>query len=156
MKYKVQLLDFPNSIFTIVKSMWTGKSKLFRDTIEVKQATDKGKPFLIQGENGQIVFVFIKHTYPELFPVLEIEGKLYHVVEKLKWYEYVIGGLPFVLLSLGGLVGGGIGAVASLTNFNVLRQEGKYISKIVQVIGITGVSFLAYFCFIWCVQYFSS
>lgn len=72
MKYKVQLLDFPNSNFTIVKSMWTGKSKLFRDTIEVKQATDKGKPFLIQGENGQIVFVFIKHTYPELFPVLEI------------------------------------------------------------------------------------
>jgi len=144
MKHNFQLSDFPNSNFEIETSIWTGKSKLFMNNSEVKKSTEKGRPFLIPRVDGSLAVAFAKKSYPDLVPTLEIDGKINRIVEKLKWYEYIVGGLPIILIFAGGLIGGIIGAIASLTNFNIFRQEGNPMLKYAKVIGITGVSYLVY------------
>ncbi len=144
MKHNFNLSDFPNSNFEIKTSIWTGKSKLFMNNAEIKKSTEKGKPFQIPRADGSIALAFAKQTYPDLVPTLEIDGKINHIVEKLKWYEYLIGGLPIILIFLGGAIGGLIGVVASLTNFNIFRQEGNPMLKYSKVIGITSASYMVY------------
>lgn len=147
MKYHFKLPDFPNSDFEIETSIWTGKSKLLKDNVVLEQSKERGKPFLIPNDTGQILKAFPKPTFPDFVPSLEINGSKYSVAEKLKWYQYIIGGLPIILLFLGGAIGGGIGAVASIYNFNTFRQENTNSIKYLKVIGITILAFTAYFIF---------
>lgn len=145
MKYNFRLPDFPNSNFEMETSIWTGKSALFMDNLRVEQSNEKGKPFLIPTDNGGFVKAFPHQSLPDFVPTLEINGIKNHVAEKLKWFQYAIGGLPILLLFFGGAIGGGIGAVATSINFNIFRQDGTEISKYAKVIGVILVSYIFYF-----------
>ena len=144
MKYTFQLPDFPAVNFELTTSIWTGKSKLKKDNVAIEQSKEKGKPFLIPSTNGAIVKAFPKPSFPDMVPTLEINGVKNLIVEKLKWFQYVLGGLPFLLLFIGGAIGGIIGALATITNFNTLRQEGSEASKYMKVIGIIVASYVLY------------
>lgn len=145
MKYNFQLLDFPNSNFEIETSIWTGKSKLQMDNIQEEQSKEKGKPFLIPLAIGDFVKAFPKTSFPDLVPKLEINGIENQIVEKLKWFQYLIGGLPILLLFLGGALGGGIGALGAIINFNIFRKDGTEFSKYTKIIGIVFGSYILYF-----------
>lgn len=145
MKYNFQLPDFPNSNFEIETSIWTGKTKLQKDNVQIEQSSEKGKPFLIPNSSGEIIKAFPKQSFPDFVPILEINGTKNQIVEKLKWFQYVLGGLPILLVFVGGAIGGAIGAVGTITNYNVFRQEGIELSKYLKIIGITVVSFVLYF-----------
>ncbi len=110
----------------------------------LKKADEIGKPFLIPNHNAEFVKAFPKSSFPDSISVLEINGEKIHILEKLEWYQYVIGGLPILLLFVGGAIGGGIGAVGSITNFSIFRQEGSSISKYLKVIGVIVGSYLLY------------
>ena len=145
MRHKFQLTDFPDSNFEIETSIWTGKSKLLKDDVHVEQSKEKGKPFLIPKGNGELIKAFAKSSFPDFVPTLEINGIKNQVVEKLKWFQYVLGGLPILLVFVGGAIGGVIGAVGAITNFNIFRQEGSEASKYLKVIGIVFAAFVLYF-----------
>ncbi|WP_146898193.1 hypothetical protein [Adhaeribacter aerolatus] len=115
------------------------------DDVLLEQANEKGKPFLIPTSEGEYIRAFPKSSYPDLVPVLEIKGKQIQIVEKLKWYQYAIGGIPILLLFIGGAIGGGIGAVGAITNFRIFRQEGSAVSKYLKVVGIIIGTYLLYF-----------
>lgn len=144
MKYNFKLPDFPNSDFEIETSIWTGKSKLSMDNLQLEQSKEKGNPFLIPSTNGEFVKAFPKQSLPDFVPTLEINGIKNQIVEKLKWVQYAIGGLPILLLFIGGAIGGVIGALGAMTNFNIFRQEGSEMSKYLKVIGIVIVSYILY------------
>ncbi len=147
MKYNFQLPDFPNSNFEIEISIWTGKSKLLKDNVQVEQSKEKGKPFLILTDTGELIKAYPKQSLPDFVPTLEINGTKNQIVEKLKWFQYALGGLPILLLFAGGAIGAGIGAVGAMTSFNIFRQEGTMTSKYLKVIGIVVTTFLLYFVF---------
>ena len=92
MKYKFQLSDFPNSSFEIETSIWTGKSKLFKDNVQVEQSKEKGKPFIIPNGTEEPIKAFPKPSLPDVVPTLEINGIKNQIVPKLKWFQYVLGG----------------------------------------------------------------
>ena len=77
-------------------------------------------------------------------PFLELNGEKIENVEKLKWYQYAIGGLPMLLIFVGGLIGGGIGGGLSAYNFSVFRGDNTEVMKYVKVIGITILGFVVY------------
>jgi len=143
MKYNFQLQEFPNSNFEIDTSIWTGRSQLFKDNVRIQQSDEKGKPFLIPDMNGNLVMAFPKTSFPDPVPNLTIGGKKIQIVEKLKWFEYLIGGLPILLL-LGGALGGAIGALGSIINFRIFRQEGITAIKYLKIFGIIFSCFLIY------------
>lgn len=145
MKHNFQLADFPNSNFELQISIWTGKLKLIMDNTLVEQGKEKGKPFLITTADGRITKAYPKPSFPDPIPTFEINGKKNQLVEKLKWYEYVIGGLPIVLLFAGGAIGGAIGGLCVMLNFSILRSPGSLPSKYVKILCLIIASFLIYF-----------
>lgn len=144
MIYRFTMVDFPGSEFELETSIWSSKITLRKDDIEIEQSREKGKPFIIPRENQDIVKAFPKTTYPELIPAFEINGTKYEILEKLEWYKYLIGGLPLILIFIGGGVGGAIGALGALLNFNIFRQDGVEINKYLKVIGISLASVFLY------------
>lgn len=144
-KHKFELSGFPYSEFEIETSVWTGKSTLYMDNVEVKKSLTKGKPFELLKPDGTLVFAYPKKSFPDFIPKLEINGELNNVVEPLEWYEYVVGGLPIILMFIGGLIGGVIGVLACLANFNIFREEKSSVIKYLKVFAITIVSFIGYF-----------
>ncbi|WP_111310071.1 hypothetical protein [Confluentibacter sediminis] len=145
MKHTFQLQDFPNSYFEIETSIFTGKSKLLKNNIQVEQSTEKGRPFLIPNETGELIKAFPKQSFPDTVPALEINGVKNQIVAKLQWFQYVLGGLPILLLFVGGAIGGAIGAVAAVTNFNIFRQEGSETLKYLKVAGVILATYTLYF-----------
>jgi hypothetical protein len=141
------LPDYPNDNFEIERSVMTGKMKLTRNGIELEQSNEKGKPFLLTKDNGTIEQLFVKGSFPDFAPFLELNGEKIEIVEKLKWYQYAIGGLPLLLIFVGGLIGGGIGGGLSAYNFSVFRGEDTETMKYIKVIGVTILGFVAYLVF---------
>ena len=133
---KITLYGYPNDTFEIEHSAMTGKVKITKNGVELKQSTEKGKPFLLIQENGVVE--------PDFAPFLELNGEKIEIVEKLKWYQYAIGGLPMLLIFVGGLIGGGIGGGLSAYNFSVFRGDNTEVMKYVKVIGITILGFVVY------------
>jgi hypothetical protein len=151
MKYSFNLKQIPNSKFEIESFIWSGKSKIFKDGIEVAQSKEKGKPFLIPSENDKIIKAFPKNSLPDFAPTLEIDGVKIQIVEKLQWYQYALGVLPFGLIA-GGAIGGAIGALGTVVNFSIFRKEGSAISKYIKVLGIVLVSYSLYFVIVYFIQ----
>lgn len=144
MKYNFKLLEFPNTTFEIESSIWTGKSTLMKDGIIVAQSSEKGNPFLIPNGKDTFLKAFPKSSFPDSVPVLEINGKKHHILEKLKWWQYLIAGLPILLLFMGGAIGGALGGVTTVINLSIMRQSGSEVLKYLKVIGIVLAAYLGY------------
>ncbi len=135
-KFHFTLQDIPDSSFVLELSVWTGRSKLFMNNQQLQQSKEKGKPFLIPKANNEFIKAFPKYTFPDVVPTLEINGIKNNVAEKLKWFHYVLGGVPILLLFAGGIVGGVIGVIATMMNYNIFRKEGNLITKYLKVIAV--------------------
>jgi hypothetical protein len=146
MKNKFNLPNFPNHSFEMETNIFTGKSKLKQNSIVVEQLVEKGKPFLLKTDEGQELKAFPKNTFPDLATNLEINNQKYRVAKQLQWYEYLVGSLPILLLFVGGAIGGGLGAIATIINYNFFREEdSSQVSKYVKVLGVIILCYLVYF-----------
>ncbi|NJI74047.1 hypothetical protein HCX49_12620 [Sphingobacterium kitahiroshimense] len=146
MKHQFTLPDFPDSNFEIEVSFWTGKQTLYKDEVFVERSSEKGKPFLIPDNNGDIVKAFPKSSFPDIIPVLQINNLKYNIVEKLKWYQAVLAVMPFSIVFIGGgALGGGIGAVAFMLNLQLLRNDDNGNLKYLKAIGVIIAAFAIYF-----------
>ncbi|WP_337967770.1 hypothetical protein [uncultured Flavobacterium sp.] len=144
-KHHFKLPDFPDANFALEVSIWTGRLKLFMNSEQLEQSKEKGKPFLIPKANNEFLKAFPKQTFPDLIPGLEINGVKNNIAEKLKWFQYVLGGIPILLLFFGGAIGGVIGVIATMMNYNIFRQEGTSTIKCLKVIAIIIISLIVYF-----------
>lgn len=144
MTIQFTLTDYPNDTFEIERSIMTGKVRLTRNGVELEQSNEKGKPFLLRRNNGTTEQLFVKSSFPDFAPFLELNGEKIEIVEKLTWYQYAIGGLPLLLIFIGGLIGGAIGGGLSAYNFSIFRGEDTETMKYVKVIGVSILGFIAY------------
>lgn len=63
---------------------------------------------------------------------------------KLKWYEYLICGIPFILIAVGGGLGGALGVLAFLTNIKMWKSGKSVVLKIILILVITASSFIVW------------
>ncbi|PRD48472.1 hypothetical protein [Sphingobacterium haloxyli] len=145
MKHQFTLPHFPGSTFEIETSIWTGRPTLFKDGTAISRSNEKGKPFLIPNNSGEIVRAYPKPRYMDMVPALEIDGILYDIVDKLAWYQYALCLIPLVLIFIGGGIGGAIGGAASVFNLQAMRTEGSVTTNYLKVVGITALAFALYF-----------
>jgi len=143
MKYNFQLPEFPGAQFEMESSIWTGKSKLFKDGIIVEQSKEKGKPFLILTKEGMLIKAFPKQN-PDMSHSLQIHSTTYPLAKKLKWFEYTIGGLPFLLIFFGGFIGALIGGGSTMLNYHILRNDESTLTKYLKVTAVVILSVLVY------------
>ncbi|MEJ5144443.1 hypothetical protein [Sphingobacterium sp. MYb388] len=150
MNSQFTLPNFPDSTFEIEVLFWTGKQILYKDEVLVERSVEIGKPFLIPDSNGKIVKAYPKSAFPDIIPVLEINDVKYSIVERLPWYQMAFALLPFLLAFIGGgalgaVLAGVIGAVASLLNIVILRNDQFGKIKYLYVINVTLIAYASYF-----------
>jgi len=136
-KFEFTLPDFPNDKFEFENNIFSGKATLKQNGILVEQSKEKGKPFLIKRANDEIVKAFPKANIPDISAQsLSINNQKHRMAEKLKWYEYVIGGLPILIIFGGGIIGGMIGGAATVVNYTFFRGEDTTVNKYLKVLGV--------------------
>src|SRR5690606_24134343 len=133
-----------SSTFEIEISIWTGKSKIWKDGELFERSSDKGKPFIIISESGELYRIYPKSSFPDLVPSLEINGIKHNIVEKLPWYQYALALLPMILIFIGGGLGGAIGAVSTIYNLQIFRTTDSDIIKYLKVIAVSILAYIAY------------
>lgn len=144
MKYTFTLPHYPNSTFELETSIWTGKSKLWKDGELFERSSDKGKPFIIISESGEVHRIYPKPDLPDLIPTLEINGVKHRIVQRLPWYQYVLALSPILMLFIGGALGAIAGLLTSLYNLQIFRTEGSDILKYLKVIAVSILAYIAY------------
>lgn len=139
MNSQFTLPNFPDSIFEMKYSTWFGVQSLYKDDQLVEQSTEKGKPFLIPTETGEVLKAYPKAGFPNIVQALEINNIQHNIVEKLKWYDFAIGLLPFCLVFIFNGTGIiiGIALAAFPTNLDILRNNNTKKIKYLKVIGLT-------------------
>lgn len=144
MEWRFALPDGSKASCRLEKSFWLGRLRLWCQGREVPRSTEKGKPFLIPVPNGQPVRVHVKGNGMDYLPRIEVDGREVSLGRPLSTLEYALGGIPLVLIFLGGAIGGASGAVGTMYNYRLLRATTSLPMKVLGVTGVTLLSVLVY------------
>jgi hypothetical protein len=142
MRFKFKLQEEGSPEIEIEKSFF-GKVKVYYNEKEAERLNEKGKPFLIRMGDGKEKKIFVQDVYFDYVPKVIVDGKEINLARKLIWYEYLLGGIPLILIS-GGMIGALIGILGVYLNFMVMRARSFTAIKALYVAGITIFSFLLY------------
>lgn len=118
------ILDIPGTTgqVELVPDIWWGRSYL---TIDGSKAPSAGKrAFTLQGTDGRPVVATLGRT--AMFapaPPVEVNGETYVAVEPPPVLVRVLGMLPIVLVTFGGLLGALVAVVAIIVNFRVAESS---------------------------------
>jgi hypothetical protein len=143
MEWHFALPGSPARSCRLEKSFWLGSLRLWHQGREVPRSKEKGKPFLVPRPDGTQARVQIKSGFDYL-PKIEVDGQALSVGRPLTTLEYVLGGLPMVLMFVGGAIGGASGAVGTMFNYRILRATTSVPMKVLGVAAVTGLTFLTY------------
>ena len=126
------------------KSFWLGRLQLSMRGQAAPRSSDKGKPFLVRTSDGATAKVYVTSKGWDYLPQVKVDAEPVVLGKPLSGWEYVFGGLPFMLIVLGGALGGFSGAVGTMVNYRVLRANQPTPLKAACVLGVTGLTFAAY------------
>jgi hypothetical protein len=144
MEWRFALPGSATASCRLEKSMWLGQLRLWHQGREIPRSKEQGKPFLIpNAATGKPVRIQVKGGGLDV-PSIDVDGVQVLLGRPLSTIEYVIGGIPLVLVFLGGAIGGASGAVGTMLNYRVLREATSTSSKVIGVAVVSGLSFLAY------------
>lgn len=130
------------------ESFWTGKKKITINGVELVKADRTHYAF----PDGKLISVtgnFLSGA------AVEIDGERIGLTEKIKWYEILLGCLPFILVLIwgnspalvkvipvvGGAIGGGIGGGLSVLSVFFIKSVKPIGLKILIGIGMIAVTF---------------
>lgn len=147
MNHQFTLPNFPDSTFKMKYSTWFGIQTLHKDDLPIKRSNEKGKPFLIPTDTGEMGKAYPKSGFPDIVRSLEINNIRYNIVEKLKWYDFAIALLPFCLVFIfkGNSISIGIAVAISISNLEILRNNNSQSMKYLKVIGLTVFAAAVYY-----------
>ena len=144
MGYKVNIPGFESQNVEVEVSFWTGPKLLVNG-----KPAPKGKirsEMILQYPDGRKTVAEWKPQFLGLdVPQLVVEGNVISLVEPLKWYHWVWGGLPIVLVFVGGALGGIAGFTAFAVNSRIFRADLGGFEKFALTGIVSVVAVLVYF-----------
>jgi hypothetical protein len=143
MSYKVHMEGFEGQDIEVKTSFWSGPKLLVNG-----QPAPKGskRSEMLQSNDGKQVVARWKPQFMGLdVPQLVVDDKVMNLVEPLKWYEWVWGGLPLALVFVGGALGAVAGIVGVSINAKVFRKEMNSVLKYVVSSVVSILAVIAYF-----------
>lgn len=143
MIFNFKLPEKNNPEIVVKTSIWS-KPKIFVNNTQMKRLKEKGKPYSITMSDGTIRKIFMKLNPLDPVPRIFFGNSEILLARKLLWYEYLLGGIPLILIIIGGALGAAIGVITSVFNFNMLRKEYSLFIKILLTTAMTIISFIAY------------
>lgn len=143
MLYSLTIPGFEGQRIEVQSAGLFSSAKLLVNQQLAPKGTKRGE-MLLRRNDGQTVVAQWKSQFLDV-PNLVVDGTNFQVVEPLKWYQWAWGGLPVLLLFVGGAIGGLIGAIGFMINAKIFRSELNGVLKYVLVATITLLSVVAYF-----------
>ena len=144
MRYQTNMEGFEGQNIQVHLRFWSGPQLLVNG--EPAQKGNKRGEMRLQRNDGKQVTAAWKPQFLGLdIPQLAVDGKTIRFVEPLKWYQWLWGGWPVILIFVGGLLGGATGLIGLLLNAKVFRTDLNGVLKYVVTAAISILAVIAYF-----------
>lgn len=127
----------------LVPDVWWGRSYL---TVDGSKAPSAGKrAFTLQGADGRPVVATLGRTAVfASVPPVEVNGESYVAVEPPPVVVRVIGMLPILLVTFGGLLGALVAVLAVLVNFRVAGSSLSTGAKSGVMIAVAAAAYVVW------------
>ena len=109
-------------------------------TIFPRRRGDKKGEFLIYRPDGTTATLLLTGHPLDIVPQVRVNGRKLELTEPLEWHEWLLIGIPLVLLFLG-VIGGVLGGIAAVVNVYLVRSSQP---AAVRALSALGVAFLAF------------
>ena len=109
------------------------------DDFPAPEGSKKGE-FLIYRPDGTTATLLLTGHPLDIVPQVRVNGRRLELTEPLEWHEWLLIGLPLVLLFLG-VVGGVLGGIAAVVNVYLVRSSQP---AVVRSLSALGMAFLAF------------
>ena len=105
------------------------------------QAAKKNQ-FTLTREDGTNAIAELRVTnLLDPVPTVILDGNTVKVTNSLAWHEYIVIGLPILLVGIGGAIGGAIGVSATYLNGRVMRSSLHPVMRYAAAIGVAIAAF---------------
>ena len=127
-----------------------GTAKLLINGQLAPAGAKKGQ-YLIHRNDGVQETAFFKGGFPDPIPTLMVGPQAVKLAPPIPTVQWIWAGVPLVLMG-GGLFGGLLGMVATITNANIMRSDQIPVIKYILCAVVTSVAF-AMFAFLAVMMY---
>lgn len=133
------VMDVPAALFKgrglcVRSGFWSG-SRVFVDGQPLKRLSrkyfTKRRSYRAKDNAGNVVDIHLRVVPFDPVPRVEVDGHLYKLARRWRWYEYVWILFPLMLGMQGGAIGGFLGGAAAATNGRIFRTQPTTFRKIV-------------------------
>lgn len=107
-------------------------AKLVVNGMPAPKAAKRGE-YIIHRDDGSQMTARLKNKFLDPVPDVVINGETIKIVDPLKWYQWIWAGLPILLIFVGGLLGAGLGLVATSINTRIFRSDTIGVGQYAQV-----------------------
>jgi hypothetical protein len=114
-------------------------------TVGGRPATRTGRGrYSLPAVGGGTVEATVRGGFLDAYPTLEINGVKHRTGPKVPVPLRALAWVPIVLLGLGGLVGGLIGALGVMVNMVIARRPASAVLKTVLMLAVLGVAVVSW------------
>lgn len=144
MRYPLVVPGFENQSLEVDVDVWWSGARLFVDGQPAPKGAKRGQ-LRLRRDDGSEALATLKLSNPlDPIPQVVIDGQVFQIAEPLKWYELVWGGIPFLLVFVGGLIGGLFGGFGALINSRLFRTNWIPALKYAATALVTVLAVLGY------------
>jgi hypothetical protein len=141
MSYSANIEGFEGQKIEVNTSMWTG-SKLLINGVPAAKGNKRGEMLLQRNDGKQVIATWKTQSLGFDVPQLVVDGKVITLAAPLKWYQWVWGGWPILIVVAGGALGVVAGLIALSINVRIFRSDWSEVLKYVAT-GAVSVLFVA-------------
>lgn len=127
------------------------KQRLYQDGREIKRQRRFNPKYHITNTNGEQEEIKVVYGL-DFVHVAVFRGRKIDLEERLSTREYIVGGLPVLLILLGGLIGALFGIIGATFNYNYMRKEKSFVKQLLVSLVVSVVCYIAYFILAICLQ----
>jgi hypothetical protein len=127
------------------------KQRLYQDGREIKRQGRFNPKYHITNTNGEQEEIKVVYGL-DFVHVAVFRGRKIDLEERLSTREYIVGGLPVLLILLGGLIGALFGIIGATFNYNYMRKEKSFVKQLLVSLVVSVACYIAYFILAICLQ----
>ena len=127
MRYPFNLPELPGRRIEVELAGIFSSPKLFVDEQPANKGAKRGE-FLVRGTDGRDVLMGLK-TSLDPVPQGLCAGRTIRLADPLTWYQWLLTGIPLVLVFIGGALGGLLGGIAMAFNVRILRLDMTAVAR---------------------------
>ena len=127
------------------------KQRLYQDGREIKRQGRFNPKYHITNTNGEQEEIKIVYGL-DFVHVAVFRGRKIDLEERLSTREYIVGGLPVLLILLGGLIGALFGIIGATFNYNYMRKEKSFVKQLLVSLVVSVACYIAYFILAICLK----